>query len=319
MKQITYKSLKFQRRFGLEIELSNSLAKSSVVKAIENCSNYKVHSPCYRRSIDNRIWHVKTDTTCGDDEDDPSGWEVASFVGHGPHDIVHMGDVATALKEAGATINCNCGLHIHAEANDFTPFDVGVLLAYWVKIEHIVKNLVASYRNFEYCWPLEDTLEDILGPKFRNYLYDPEELYGCFLPNKEESPWECRYCAINVINYYLCLKDRRRKRKTLELRFPESTLEVNDVIGWLRLYLNFIEYAKTAPMPTTLCHSNLETTMIYLGLHHDNNNFYLFGPSLNKTRVWFLNKLIRNLKNSNNPNKIILRSDAKRLLKTIKI
>lgn len=319
MKQITYKSLKFQRHFGLEIELSKSLAKRSVVEAIENCSNYKVHSSYYRRSVDNKIWHVKSDMTCGDDEDDPSGWEVASFVGRGPHDIIHMGEVATAIKEAGAKVNHNCGLHIHAEAIDFTPSDVGILLAYWVKVEHIIRHLIASYRNFEYCWPLENTLEGVLGPRFRGNTYDPEEIYRCFLPSGNDNPWEYRYYAINIINYYLCSKDRRRKRKTLELRFPESTLEVNDVIGWLRLYLNFIEYVKTAPMPTTLYQSNLETTMIYLGLHHDNDNFYLFGPSLNKTRVWFLSKLIRNLENSNEPNKIFLRRDAKRLLKTIKI
>jgi hypothetical protein len=325
-RKITYKSLKSRRRFGLEIELSRSLPKFSIVKAIQDCSSCKVHAFSYGKSVNNKLWHVKSDQTCGDYEaGEETGWEIASFVGQGPQDIIHMGDVATALKEAGAKVNNNCGLHIHAEAPDLEPYDVGILLAYWIKIEPILKCIISPYRDFEYSWPLENVLKGIIGGNFRYAFYSPEKLYSYFLPIKyeddeeEPNPWDFRYRAINIINYYMCLKDKRRKRKTIELRFPESTLEANDVIGWLRLYLNFIEYAKISPMPKNLYTCDLETALTYLGLHHDNNNFYLFGPSLNKTRIWFLNKIIKNLGHSSNTYHSILRRNARKMLKEIKI
>ena len=234
-----------------------------------------------------------------------------------------MADVATALKEAGAKVNNNCGLHIHAEASDLTPYDVGILLAYWIKIEPILRCIVSPYRDFEYCCPLGDALTNILGSNFRYIFYYPEKLYSYFLPIKfddeEFDPWSFRYRAINIINYYMCLKDKRRKRKTIELRFPESTLDANDVIGWLRLYLNFIEYTKVSPMPKDLYACDLETAFTYLGLHHDSKNFYLFGPSLNKTRIWFLTKIIKNLNYSSEIYHSSLRRSARKLLKEIKI
>lgn len=304
---ITYKTLKFRRRFGIEIEVNKSIPKASIIKAIEEYSNHSVHSFSEGKSINNKLWHVKFDITCGEDEEDmDGGWEVASFVGHTPQDIIHMGNVATVLKDAGAKVNRFCGLHIHAEAVDLTPFQVGVILAHWIKIEKTLINLIPFYRSFEHCELLNSVMENMEGSKFRKRHFSSRELYEYFLPvvddedtDEEDTfdfdPMDFRYRAINIINYHLALNDRRRKRRTLELRLPESTLESDNIIGWLRLYLNFIEYTKDAAMPENLQPCDLRETMIYLGLNHDNDNFYLFGPSLNKTRIWFLQKLIKNL------------------------
>lgn len=317
MENISYKTLKFRRRFGIEIELNKSVPKATLVTAIKNCSNHQVQSVYHCRSVNNKTWHVKFDITCGDDEEDlDGGWEVASFVGHTPQDIIHMGSVATALKEVGGEVNEYCGLHIHAEAHDLLPCQVGVILAHWIKIEHVMKAMVAPYRRFEHCELLGDVLSYSNGSKFRSLYADPETLYEEFLPPKDDDdedddPNDYRYRAINIINYYLALKDKRRKRKTLELRLPESTLEENDVIGWCRLYLNFIERAKRASMPGDLYQCDLRQAMTYLGLHHDSPNFYLFGPSLNKTRIWVLNRIIKNSKRED------LRIEAKKLLKEV--
>jgi hypothetical protein len=335
METISYKTLKFRRRFGIEIEINKSIPKAAVIQAIKNYSNHDVHSFSWGKSVNNKLWHVKHDITCGEDEEDMNGgWEIASFVGSRPQDIIHMGEVATVIKEAGAKVNRFCGLHIHAEANDLTPLNVGVMLAHWIKIEHIMRNVVAMYRSFEHCEPLCNVMQDAEGTRFRYHSYHPEKLYEYFLPFEEEEemededevgpadPMDFRYRAINVINYYLASKDRRRKRKTIELRFPESTLNADDIIGWLRLYLNFIEYTKTATMPLDLLSCDLRTVMTYLGLGHNKDEFYLFGPSLNKTRIWFLEKLIKNLEHPSMKQKVgpsLIKEDAKKLLREIKI
>lgn len=319
---ITYKTLKFRRRFGIEIEVNKTISKASIVKAIEEYSNHSVHSFSYGKSINNKLWHVKFDITCGEDEEDADGgWEVASFVGHTPQDIIHMGDVATVLKDAGAKVNRFCGFHIHAEATDMLPHQVGVMLAYWIKIEKVLTNLIPFYRSFEHCELLNSVMESMDGPRFRNRHYSPQELYNYFIPIAEEDeddPMDYRYRAINIINYHLALNDRRRKRRTLELRLPESTLESDNIIGWLRLYLNFIEYTKDAAMPENLLPCDLREALTYLGLNHDRDTFYLFGPSLNKTRIWFLQKLIKNLQYPSKLQKMI-KEDAKKLLKEVKI
>jgi len=327
---ITYKTLKFKRRFGIEIEINKSVPKTSIINAIKEYSNYNVHSFNYGKSVNNKLWHVKSDITCGEDEEDLNGgWEVASFVGHSPQDIIHMGNVATALKEAGAKVNRFCGLHIHAEATDLLPYQVGIMLAYWIKFEHIMTYLVAPYRSFEHCTPLTTVMESLEGPKFRSALYYPEDIYNCFLPIDDiddtdddvvdPDPMDYRYRAINIINYHLAIHDRRRKRKTIELRIPESTLEADNIIGWVRLYLNFIEHIKDAVMPSNLYCCDLRTAMTYLGLGHDHDNFYLFGPSLNKTRVWLLEKLLANLHQCSQPHEVIMRMEVKKLLKEVKI
>ncbi len=134
-----------------------------------------------------------------------------------------------------------------------------------------------------------------------------------FLPyddGEDLEPLDFRYRAINIINYYLASIDRRRKRKTIELRLPAGTLENEDIVGWTRLYLNFIEFVRTAPMPSHLYVEDVATTMSYLGLHH-NENFYIFGPSLNRTRIWFLKKLIRGSPES------YVRMEARKLLQEI--
>ena len=320
---ITYKTLKFRRRFGIEIELNKSIPKTSIVQAITDYSNHSVHSFSYGKSINNKLWHVKPDITCGENEEDLNGgWEVASFVGHTPQDIIHMGNVATALKAVGAKVNRFCGLHIHAEAIDLMPFQVGVILAHWIKTEHILKYLVPAYRNFVHCELLSSVMQRAEGNNFRNRTYSSMELYNYFLPeideDGEDEPSDYRYKAINIINYYLALNDRRRKRRTIELRLPESTLEADDIIGWVRLYLNFIEHAKDACMPSNLWVCDLRETMVHLGLGHDKNNFYLFGPSLNKTRIWFLQRLLKRLHSCSQTHETDLRIQAKKLLQEIK-
>jgi len=304
--KISYKTLKTTRKFGIEIELSKSVPKPLLVKAIQGFSNYKVYSLRYVNSVNNKVWHVKPDATC----DEEGGWEIASFVGRGPHDINHISNVTQALKEVGAEVNPSCGLHIHAEAIDFSPKQVGIFLAYWIKIELIILSMLPAYRNYDYCFPLTTLLKDIVGDNYGYLFYTPERLYEYFTPIDEDDEAICRYRTINILNYYKSLKKRKNKRQTIELRCPEGTLDENNITGWLRLYLNFIEYVKLAQMPSNVDPCDLETAMIYLGLNHDSNNFYLFGPSLNKTRIWFLNRLIKNGGNS-------LKNDARKILRKL--
>lgn len=324
MEQISYKTLKFSRRFGVEIEINKNVPKKSIIEAIKSYSNHQVHSMCIGKSVNNKQWHVKFDITCGRHQNDLNGgWEVASFVGHTAQDILHMGEIATVLKDLGAKVNRQCGLHIHAEVFDLQPYQVGILIAQWIKMEHILKCAIPRNRNLEHCELMSNVLKNNFGERFRGMAYTGDEIYEFFLPqhdgeDEDYDPFSYRYRAINVINYYMARKDKRRKRRTIELRLPESSLEADDVVGWTRLYLNFLEQGNTAVMPDNLHACDLRTALGYLGLYHEDSTFYLFGPSLNKTRIWFLNKLINNLDYCKYQHQINLKKEAKKLLREIK-
>jgi hypothetical protein len=316
-KQISYKHFRNNRRFGTELEFGKTVSKSKVVKTIQEFSNYKVKSIGHVASRGNNLWHVKTDCTCG--ADGYGGWEVASFVGKNHRDIIHIGGAAKALKDSGAEVNRNCGLHVHVEIADFEKRDIGVLLACWLKIEKIMRLAVSKKRYLDYCRLIKlETDWKWLGHYYGKY-YSPQDLYDLYMPNNRDDVDEFRYRAINIVNYYKGLRNKSYKRKTVEYRLPEGTLEENDVVNWLRLYVNFTGTVKTAQMPSNIEDASIEEAMGYLGLYHENDKFYIFSSALNKTRIWFLKRIINRLdltkKLSYYNNQ--LRTDAKKLLKEI--
>lgn len=316
-KQIVYKNFRASRRFGAELEFGRTITKSKVVNVIQAWSNYKVKSLGHVASLGNKLWHVKTDCTCGADGN--GGWEVASFVGKTHKDIVHIGQVASALKDSGAKVNNYCGLHVHVEICDFTKKDIGVLMAYWIKIEKILRLVVSKKRTFDYCHLIEqETNWKDIGHYTGKY-YSPEELCEEYLPQDRYETSEFRYRVINITNYYKGLRNKNYKRKTVEYRLPEGTLEENDVVNWIRLYVNFTNTIKKRQMPTNIEDASLKDAMSYLGLYHENDKFYIFSPALNKTRIWFLKRIINRLDSTKKLSckRTQIRTDAKKLLKEI--
>jgi hypothetical protein len=316
-KQIIYKNFRNNRRFGTELEFGKTISKHEVVKTIQDFSNYKVKSVGHIASRGNKLWHVKTDCTCG--ADGYGGWEVASFVGKNHRDIMHIGGAAKALKDSGAAVNRNCGLHVHVEIADFQKRDIGVLMARWLKIEKIMRLAISKKRELDYCVPIRKVTDWRWLEHYFGKYYSPQELYELYMPCNREDVDEFRYRAINIVNYYRGLRNKNYKRKTVEYRLSEGTLEENDVVNWVRLYVNFTDTVKNAQMPANIEDATLEEALRYLGLYHENDKFYIFSPALNKTRIWFLKRIINKLDSTkklsyyNNQ----IRTDAKKLLKEI--
>ncbi len=320
--KLAYKSFKFNRKFGIEVEVGRSVDKSVLIKAISDISSRGVkYIDLNANSINNKSWHVKIDSSCSDSgKDGDFGYEIASFVGHIPDDINHISQIINNLKDSGVKINNNCGLHIHSNVFDFTVNQMGILLALWLKTEHIFRYIISNNRLFDFCWPLVDYIasED---PDYQNKTIYPVELYYLFHPFNEDEEIEGKYRGLNIVNYAKCLMDKRRKRPTLELRFPESTLEVEDANSWIRLFINFIETAKHAKMPVNLKPSLLLEGLSLLGLHHTDEEFYILTPVLYKTKIWVLNRIIKHLSALeflDNLENSTLKS-AKKLLKTMQI
>jgi hypothetical protein len=135
MRSVKYRHFNAHRRFGIELEVGRELSMKKLHAAVSNIvpawatESFSLSTGEY--------WHIKTDSTCGaDSRGNPClGFEVASYVGDCLNDLLIMEMVAHELKLAGAVANHNCGFHVHADASDFYPAQIGILAAWWVKIE----------------------------------------------------------------------------------------------------------------------------------------------------------------------------------------
>ena len=99
-------------------------------------------------------------------------------------------------------------------------------------------------------------------------------------------------------------------KNTMELRMPEASLQKEDIVNWIRLYLNFLESTKKAEMPLSRRAAGVKDTLQILGLQGVQNLFILSG-GLYETKTWFLNRIIRN---SSTPSLV---KEAKKILKEI--
>lgn len=289
---VNFKKFSSQRRFGVELEVGSTISKVKVQAAIKLVSERPVIVTKYQPSTENNFWHVKNDATCGPQgRNGPKGVEIASFVGKGILDLQHIGDVAEKLSQIGCKVNNNCGLHIHADGCDLSKSQVGILLAHWIKIERCLQfSLPERRRENEYCKMLSSRL---LLPKYLPLLTSADNFYCLFSPaDLGYYENQDRRVNLNLVNYARACTYGSDIRKTLELRWPEGTLNSIDVKCWVRLFLHFIETCKNRPFPMNLDACNLSEMLKYLGLGHEDKSFTIFSEGLFETKTWLLQRFV---------------------------
>lgn len=290
---VDYRKFSSQRRFGIELEFGNTISKTKVKSVIKAISPVPVTVTRYQPSVNNNFWHVKSDATCGPlGRLGPKGVEVASFIGRGIADLQHIADVAVELSQSGCKVNDNCGLHIHADAADLSVKQVGNLLAYWFKIERCLQfSLPERRRDNEYCKLLGSKIQ---VPKYLPVLSSPENFYCLASPtNLGYFENQDRRVNLNLVNYARATLYGSDARKTIELRWPEGTLESADVKCWTRLFLHFIETCKNRAFPVNLAPASLPEMLVYLGLGQEGSTFSILSEGLLDTKTWLLERFVK--------------------------
>lgn len=295
-----YKKFNFKRNFGVELEAHPVLDASAITSVIRKNSSRKVITTGWQQTSNNSYWHLKTDSTCGGGE--KRGWEIASFKGSGNKDIVRIAKVAESLKDAGLKCGSDCGFHVHVDISDFSPNQVGILLAWWIKIEKIVLNSVPQHRfNNKHC----RLISSKINPKNKKYnalnfweTYKPKNF--SFHGNRDKK------VTMNLVNYATSLyyKENKRKnrffdlsRKTVEFRFPEGTFSGNDVKNWIRFFILFVENVKDKKMPKDLLTiKSFEEFMFVVGFYKDKQTYFCLSPILENLKIWFFERVVSNSK-----------------------
>jgi hypothetical protein len=288
---VTYKKFDIERNFGIELEMGNFIPKNKIKNLIKVVSKIPVEVTKYQLSSNNNFWHVKDDATCGIlGRRGPKGVEVASYVAKGSKDINHIAGIASFLYDAGCRSNQNCGTHIHADVKDLDIKSLGTILSYWLKIETWIENSLPSSRiNNKYCRKLSGKIG-----LDREKKRKPEDVFSLLAPsNLNIYENEERRVSLNLVNYMRAIVGIA-KRKTIELRYPEGTLDSRDIKSWIYLFLSFIENCKDKDVPDNLldCES-IDEVLCFLGVNHTPETFFIFSSDLHDARIWFLQRLIR--------------------------
>lgn len=295
--QINYKNMSINRKFGIEIELSNNLSKKKLKSIIESCSSRDVKISRYAVSYNNIAWHVKTDSSCGPKgQHGPSGIEIASFVCESFEDLNNVLKMVQRIKKSGACVNDFCGLHIHVDAADLNLLSIGKIIMHWLAIEHLLMFALPTRRwNNAYC----KNLMPGQFPKLIQYQYQAKGYLGISnLYTPKFGDLFARRKTLNLVNYFSALKNDTNIRKTLEFRWPESSLNIDDIRGWTYFFMSFIENVKDKDfiyIDKFEKNENISLNDMFdiIGFGHE-SKFSLFDKKIYNTKTWLLKRFLNN-------------------------
>lgn len=289
--KVVFKNFSSHRRFGVELEFNKKVSQKELIDAIRRKDPKREikRSETYEIDSNNSHWHVKFDRSCGERLKD-GGWEISSFVASGFQDLKTICDVTDEVKKTGAETNKRCALHVHVETRDFKIQHMSRLASCWYSLEPLMMMSVPNYRRGSiYCRMFSEKWNNLRVLKDAEAVWNlikPKNLHDKYLRN------ENRRHTMNFCNH--CSGG---DKMTVEFRFPEGTTSSEDVKHWCRLFLCFVEKAKTAKMEKVGEFFNLQQALYHLGLGGDDKKFYILSPALRETKLWFLNRLLEHCDN----------------------
>lgn len=297
-RSVKYQGFVCRRRFGVEIEIGNEVSKREVHGFLAKDPCHRVLLSKYALTSNNNYWHVKDDATCGPlGRKGPKGVEIASYIGENVDDLLHIAKMAGQLQEFGCKVNENCGLHIHAEVLDLNRPQISAVIAHWIKFEHLLSlALPIRRRDNEFCrFTIHPhaAMAQLCGLVVRDQAYEPNKFYDLVMP-KDIGFYHNfdRRFNLNLVNLARSVQLDNQYRRTLELRWPEGTLNPMDVRCWVRLFLAFIDRTRNLGMPRNLHPCDLEEGLSYLGLSHPTGQFNLWSSGMLETKTWLLERIV---------------------------
>ena len=283
-----YWFVKFEpaRKFGIEWEFAadNDL-RSFLKQCIEGCGEQAEVSE-WRHDNDNPRWVCKTDSSCG--------YEVASKVlgsnrstANTLADLDLAVEVCKAFRENNCPVDNRCGLHVHVSCHDLDNEAMKNLLAYWVKFEYFISNMLPARRKEnDYCRRHSGSLTP-------NEAFDYETLL--------HRGFRDRRYALNPSAYH--------SRGTMEFRVFEGTTNEVDLRNWLRFLFHLVDSCKILPDPPNLNFLTMEESLYILGLLNEDQlpeqsrnhladhlpdmdtRFRIQDPQLVELRNWILRRI----------------------------
>lgn len=204
------------RSFGVEVEHSGTSLSSSMY-ALRRAGLDAIE-PGYTHAVMSQ-WKLVHDGSCGN--------EAVSPILSGDAGLAELATAMNALRAAGASVNRNCGMHVHVDMTGLDGPAIARLLELYVAHQDDLDSLVAVSRrrhNNSYCSSWADNMSG-----FRQAV---DEIRSTRSITRHYN----RYQTINVMSF--------PRYGTIEMRQHQGTLAPLKAQAWIVLMLALVEIAR---------------------------------------------------------------------------
>ena len=208
-----------ERTFGVEIEFQGNREE---VARLMNAKGVRAYVEGYNHSTKS-YWKLITDSSCG--------YELVSPPLKGREGLEQLRKACEALKEAGASVDRRCGLHVHHDINDYNAKQIANIFALYIKLEKTIDTFVPNSRranNNRFCRSLfQGTTQQAILDKLKavKSLEDIRRI------------WHTRYVKVNFQSYI--------KYGTIEFRQHSGTTQFDKIYNWILLTQQIVNMAAT--------------------------------------------------------------------------
>jgi stress-induced morphogen len=214
-----------ERKFGAELEMTG-ISKEQAVRALRSV-NINVRDESYNHQTRD-YWKIVPDGSVS------GGFEVVSPILEGEAGLEQLRIVATALDDAGGTVNRTCGYHVHFDAADLSVEHVRAIVTRYAKHENEIDAFMPASRRGSantYC-------KSVASLTRNSRFLNAADMRALVAAQGD------RYFKVNLQSYY--------RHGTVEFRQHSGTLNAAKAVNWVRFLNAFIEATKAsvdAPAP----------------------------------------------------------------------
>lgn len=223
--------LRSNRFFGIEIEckgVTQQAACAAITAAGVQCriENYGHSTPS--------MWKIVSDASVY------AGFEIVSPKLSGNEGLEQVRKVAAALNGIGASVERDCGFHVHVDASGLNAPTLYNLVHRYFQHEAEIDSFMPRSRrssNNRYCRSTGELLRMIRRPEAGMQIRD-------FVQNLDSR--DDRYFKVNIAAFL--------RHGTIEFRQHSGTTMANKMIPWIIFCVNFVETSfvavSSSPNPT---------------------------------------------------------------------
>jgi hypothetical protein len=192
-----------------------------------------------------RRWHggIHDDGSCGK--------EIVTSPMAGDHISKCLTDLGQSFKDAGATIDGRCGIHVHVDACDVTWADMYRLLWLYSHVEPILYMLAGQQRaSNTYCMPCGEAYKKAMSGVDRKggvleVAFSSARSSNSGRSHQRQNPGKKdsgRYRGLNLCPW-LAGRKNKAPDTTLEFRLHSNSSEADRVINWTQLCVRMVDWA----------------------------------------------------------------------------
>jgi len=203
--------MEYNRRFGIEIEFKGN--RTAVAQAIQ-----ELGVPCVEERYNHHTrshWKIVTDASLGYHE----AGEVVSPILQGAQGVRELELVCQGLERAGATVDRQCGLHVHLDCRDMNVNEIQTVFKRYSEYEEQIDRIMPRSRrgNARWCGSIAN------ASYVKDHQFNSKDSLGNALG---------RYHKVNLTNI--------ASRGSIEFRQHSGTTNFQKIYNWLNFLQQFV-------------------------------------------------------------------------------